>query len=106
VITGLDEGHASIFDFIELNGKIYAYGYEILKAGEAGSLFEVYRAPDGWWNATHVAMLPSAATYHAIGPKGEMLLGDGPNEYAVINNQIVPLNCDKVLNQDYFARFR
>jgi HEAT repeat protein len=109
VITAMDAipntpfGHASVQGIVRVAGRYFAFGFEILKAGDAGVLFEFTRSPAGQWEA-HVLMdLPSAPYSHAIAPTGELLLSDGPNDYAIVQDRIVPLKCETKFPQSYFT---
>jgi len=101
----LDEQNASILGIANVNGHHMAFGFEILKSSDrAGSLLELYRATNDSWRANRVLALPSAPTAHAIAPGGELLLTDGPNDYAVIGNDVVPLKCEKTFPGRYFDK--
>jgi len=90
--------------FFQQGSRVFAFGYMVLKDEEAGSLFELTKAADGSWTRTRVASLPSAPWSHARGPNNELLLSDGPNDYAVIGSTIVPLRCERTRQGSYFSQ--
>jgi HEAT repeat protein len=96
-------GHASTVGIVRVKGQYFALSYEILKVGPAGVLLELRKGADGKWSSRQVLVLPSPPGSHAIAPSGELLLSDGPNDYAIVQNQIVPLKCEKMLPGSYFA---
>jgi hypothetical protein len=104
-VSELDETwHNATQGFVHDGGAILAYGYQILKSGDGGVLFNVARNTDGVWRAARIATLPSPAHERAKGPNGEILLSDTPNQYAVIEREIVPLKCEKVFKGSFFDR--
>ena len=102
---GVPFGHAAINGIVRARQKYFAFGFELLKVGHAGALFEVSKSPDRKWSAKRVAVLPSAPWSHAVSPSGELLLSDGPNDYAVIDNRIVPLKCEKLRPGNFFDMY-
>ena len=103
VLKELDEeSHADILAFVELKDQIFAFGYQVLAGGDGGSLFEVFRDDDGSWNSKRVAALPSPPFEYSISPSGDLLLSDGPNQYAIIDNHIIPLQCKIKREGNYF----
>lgn len=101
-VTELGLGDAAIMGFVRQGRKIFAYGYEVLSEGDGGSLFDVRSDAEGHWVAKRIAVLPSPPMARGVGPNGELLLTDEPNTYAVIDNQIVPLKCEKTFSKGYF----
>jgi len=93
---------ATITGFARVHGRILAFGIEVESVDDGGVLFEVSRAPDGAWHATRLVILPGFPGAQAFAPNGELLLTDGVNSYAVIEDKIVPLKCERSLG-DYFA---
>ncbi len=94
--------HADIYGIVEINGKILAFGYEVLANGDGGSLFEIFKNSEGYWDFKRLVTLPSPPFGYAISKEGHLLLTDVPNDYAVIENQIVPLKCTKQFAKSYF----
>lgn len=98
----LDEGHGTIRGIVQIGGRFLAFGYEILKAGGEGALFELKQSPSGDWQSHRILALPSAPWAHAIAPSGELLLADEPNQYAIVGDEVVPLKCEIVRQENYF----
>jgi HEAT repeat protein len=99
---GLGSGEATMTGFARVHGRILAFGIEIAAVGDGGVLFDITRGPDGAWHATRRLILPGFPAAHALSPRGELLLTDGVESYAVIGDTIVPLKCERTLG-DYFA---
>jgi hypothetical protein len=102
--TGAPFGHASIVRIVRVKDRFFALGSELLKVGHAGVLFELSKSAEGKWTSTRRAILPGPPGVYAIAPTGDLLVSDGPNDYAVIEDQIVPLKCEKTLPGSYFSR--
>lgn len=98
----LEAYHATIMEIVEMQGRYFAFGLELLKDGDAGSLFEIKRDEAGVWHAERILTLPSIPEVYAIAPTGELLLSDGPNDYAVVNGDVAPLKCETTLPGNYF----
>jgi hypothetical protein len=104
-VTELDETwHNATQGFVQDGKTILAYGLQLLKSGDGGVLFDVARTPDGVWRSTRIATLPSPADAQAKAPSGEILLTDGANTYALIDNEVVPLKCEKTHPGSYFKQ--
>lgn len=104
-VSELDQTwHNTSQGFLREDTAILAFGAQVLKSGEGGVLFNVARNADGAWRAVRIATLPSPAHAQSRGPKGEILLSDGPNQYAVSAREIVPLKCDKTFPGGFFER--
>lgn len=87
---------------VRVQDKIYAFGYETLINGDAGSLFELVQKDTGHWQANRILTLPSPPVSYAVTKDGILLLSDIPNDYAVINGKVKPLLCEKEFEEDYF----
>lgn len=97
----LTNSFTDIYSIFEHNNKIKAIGYQVLSSKDAGVLFEISKA-NGKWEAKKVATLPSPPFGYAFGPNNELLISDGPNDYAVIDNKIIPLKCELEFEGSYF----
>lgn len=102
-VTRLIEPSASIASIFQWNGKYFAIGSEP-RAGDPGALIEISRSADGRWSGRTLLTLPGTALAYAIAPSGELLLGDGPNGIAIVDNRIVPLQCEVTSPESFFAR--
>lgn len=90
--------YTEIYSIFRYNNSILAIGYDI---GDAGVLFKIINEDDRWV-AKRIMTLPSPPFGYAFGPNNELFFSDGPNDYAVINNQIVPLKCELKVEGSYF----
>lgn len=93
---------ATIAGIVRVHGRIYAFGYEILRAGGVGSLFELSQK-NGRWRAERVLALPSFPGAFAFSPQGDLLLADPANTVAVVDGAIVPLQCATRFSDSYFS---
>lgn len=100
--TELNDNHAQISGFFRQGSRIFAFGYEILKTGEGGSLFEVMKSSDGHWSFRWIGALPGDPVAYAAGLNGELLLSDGANDFAIVADDVVPLKCELVRPGSYF----
>ncbi|MFK8011834.1 MAG: hypothetical protein AB8B80_07325, partial [Marinicellaceae bacterium] len=92
------DGYTDIYSIFSYNNGILAIGYQ---SGDSGILFEIIKE-DGKWIAKRLMTLPSPPFGYAFGPNNELLFSDGPNDYAVINSEIIPLKCELELEGSYF----
>lgn len=97
-------GGPTIFGIVRASATIYAFGLEFLRDDPAGSLFEIAQDGGGDWHATRILALPSPPRRYALAPSGELLLSDGPNEYAIVQGDVVPLKCEKTAPDSYFDK--
>ncbi len=97
----LSDAYTDIYKIMHHNNKIIAFGYQVIAGGDSGALFEIEKV-DGIWKAKQFLTLPSPPFGYAISPDGHLLLSDGPNDYAIIDREIVPLKCEKTFDGNYF----
>jgi hypothetical protein len=81
-----------IYSIFEFNNEIWAIGYQIFADNDAGVVFKVKNI-DGEWRAIRDMTLPSPPFGYAFGPDEQLLLKDYLNHYALIDEQIIPLQC-------------
>lgn len=84
-----------IYSIFKHEGKILAIGYQIFADKLAGVIFEISEH-ETKWQAQRVSTLPSPPLGYAIGLNNMLLLKDELNHYALLNDQIVPLQCRPV----------
>lgn len=99
----LGDAGTDIYKIMHHKDKIIAFGYQVIAGGDSGALFEVERVA-GIWKAKQILTLPSPPFAYAISPDGHLLLSDGPNDYAIIDLEIVPLKCEKTFDSSYFEK--
>ena len=98
-------GDTTITGIRKIGGSYFAFGYALLTVGDdVGVLWKIARADNGEWSAKRVLVLPSAPYAYAIAPSGELLLSDGPNDYAIVREKIVPLRCEKTFPGSFFDK--
>jgi hypothetical protein len=98
----LREGRAVINTILRAGKKYLALGYETLRSGDAGVLYEIARDQGGHWRATRKLVLPGIAQRHAFAPDGTLLMSDTANSWAVAHGEVVPLQCSRTFEGSYF----
>jgi hypothetical protein len=96
-------GDTTIKGIEKIGNSYFAFGYALLTVGnDVGILWKIARADNGEWSAKRLLVLPGAPYAYAIAPSGELLLSDGPNDYAVVRGAVVPLKCEKTFPGGFF----
>jgi hypothetical protein len=97
--------NASISAIVRVHGKYLAVGNES-RRGTDEDLLALTRARDGTWSSERVVALPGVPNAYAISPRGDLLLRDDANRYAILGHEIVPLQCEKQRAGSYFDNHR
>jgi hypothetical protein len=91
--THIEEPFTSVSGIVLVGDSMFTY---------SSWLAEVNRDGERRWTSDLLLRLPSYTRAHAVSPDGYLLLSDGANDYAIVENRIVPLMCEMIFENSYF----